>query len=296
MPKPKPDNRQEKPRKSVVMSVLVNVALVYLGLLALLYFSQNGLIYYPDQRAPFSPAAYGVPEVSLVQYETPDGLELIGWYAPPPVAGGPVVVFFHGNAAHIGVRADKARAFIDRKFGVFMPEYRGYGGNPGTPGEDALYTDARGALKWLEAQGIGKNQVVLYGESIGSGVAVHMAAEYPAAALLLEAPFSSLVDVGQSKFWWVPVGLLLKDRYDNQSKIAAFNGPVMVVHGGKDRVVPQKFGVKLYKAATEPKNFLDVPLAGHNDVFYPGVADAMIAFLDKQGISAPSPEQLSSEP
>lgn len=271
--------------KCAPMTAVGVVGIVVAGYVALvggMYTFQRGLLYVPGTSVP-SPAESGVPEMAPVTLETADGLRLMSWYGPAP-DGRKTIVYFHGNGGHIGYRGDKARPYLDAGYGMVLVSYRGYGGNPGSPTEDGLYADGRAAMAFLAAQGVDPDQTVLYGESLGTGVAVQIAMEQaragnPLAAVVLEAPFTSAVDAGAGHYPWAPVRWLMKDRFDSQSKIAGIRAPVLIVHGGRDRVVPLRLGEALYATAVAPKESLWIPEAGHNDLYDFGASDKVLAFL-----------------
>lgn len=254
----------------------------YLALVGSMYTFQRSILYFPSTAIP-SPAASGVPEMTPVTLETADRLQLMSWYRPA-AEDRKTIVYFHGNAGHIGYRGVKARPYLDAGYGMLLVSYRGYGGNPGSPSEAGLYDDGRAALAFLAAQGVEPGDTVIYGESLGTGVAVQIAFEQaraskPVAAVILEAPFTSTVDVGASHYPWAPVRWLMKDQFDSRSKIAGIQAPVLIVHGGTDRVVPIRFGEALYAAAVSPKDSLWIPDAGHNDLDAFGASDKVLAFL-----------------
>ena len=197
----------------------------YAFVLAALYLGQRHLIYRPDPSRPQlgALAGIGVTEATL---QTADGLSLLAWYLPPP-AGAPVIVYFHGNGGHVGYRIPRVQQFGAAGFGVLMPEYRGYGGNPGSPSEQGFYADAAAALEFLDKQGIAGDRRVLYGESLGTGVAVHLAAQREIAGLILEAPFTSIADVAQDRFPFVPARFLVSDRFDSLAVIGKVKAPIL---------------------------------------------------------------------
>jgi uncharacterized protein len=255
---------------------------LYVLFVLALYLLQRSMLYFPDRTVPRLADA-GVPEMSAVKLETADGLSLLSWYAPAR-EGQPTLVYFHGNAGHIGHRGSKARPYLDAGFGVLLVEYRGYGGNPGSPAEKGLYADGRAALDFLTVQGVGRGRTVLYGESLGTGVAVHLAREAgeadPVAGVVLEAPFSSLADVAAHHYWYTPARWLIKDRYDSTAKIAAVKAPVFIFQGTADNIIPNRFGRTLFEAAVQPKNSLWIPGAGHNDLYDFRAARAVMEFLN----------------
>jgi len=264
------------------MWVVAGVA-AYGAVLGTLFAFQRNLLYFPAADVG-APADHDVPEMAVVRYVTADGLTLTGWYRPA-ADGRPTLVYFHGNGGHFGERAFKVRPFLDAGYGVLLAEYRGYGGNPGRPSERGLYADARAALGWLAGQGVPAGRVVLYGESLGSGVAVQMATEHPVAGLVLEAAFVSITAIGARRYPFVPVHLLLRDRFDNLAKIGRVRAPVLVVHGERDETVPARHGRRL-AAAAERSEAHYVPAGGHADLYDFGVSDRILGFLDGLGRAA----------
>lgn len=267
-----------------MVKTLATLAFSYAGLVLGVFLMQRGLMYHPDRSLPSRQEA-GVPDMAEVTLATADGLALRAWYKGAGTRG-LTVLLLHGNGGNIGHRGYKARAFIDQGFGVLLAGYRGYGGNPGSPSEEGLYADARAALAFLEGQGVEPGQVLLYGESLGSGVATHLAAEMadtgrPAAALVLEAPFSSMGEVAQHHYFYLPARWLVRDRYASADKVARVGAPVLVLHGTEDGVVPPVFGDRLLAAAREPKAKVTLAGRGHNDLFGPESLAGVLAFLER---------------
>lgn len=256
---------------------LVAGAGAYAAASGALYAFQRRLVFNPI-GAPGEPAAAGVSDMSWVTFPSTDGLTLRAWFKPP-ASDRPTIVYFHGNTGHFGERAFKARHFLDHGYGFLLTSYRGFSGNPGRPAEAQVYDDGRAALAFLRAQGIAPGRTVIYGESLGTGIAVEMAREHDAGALVLEAPFTSLVDVAAHHYWWTPARALLRDRFASIEKIGAIDMPLLIVHGERDRTVPVKFGKRLYAAAAEPKELRLLPGARHVDVFDFGAGEAIHAFL-----------------
>ena len=248
---------------------------------------QRSLTYYPDRTRP-TPADSGVPELAPVALETADGLSLLAWYAPPREADAPSLIYFHGNAGHIGMRGFKVRAYLNAGLGVLLTTWRGYSGNSGTPTEDGLYADGRAARAFLRAQGAGDERQILYGESLGTGVAVHLAREATPAAVVLEAPFSSVVDIASGRFPLLPVGPLVVDRFDSAAKIGRVAAPVLIVHGERDRTIPVRLARKLHKRAREPKEAVFIPDADHADLPEFGLPTYVLEFLARHGVLPPA--------
>lgn len=242
------------------------------------FAGQRHLMYFPDSHRP-TPSGSGVPEMDEVALETDDGLTLLAWHRPPMDARLPTLIYFHGNAGHIGMRADKVLPFLDAGFGVLLTTWRGFSGNPGKPNEDGLYHDGRAARDYLLAAGAAPHEIVLYGESLGTGIAVQLATEQAPAALVLEAPYNCIADVAQARIPLLPVKQLVLDRFDSQAKIANVAAPLLVVHGGRDGTIPIRFGEKLFAAATEPKKMQIYPEAGHNDLYAHGMGRLTVDFL-----------------
>src|SRR5690606_32358897 len=200
-----PVNGSEPMSQKLLKRVSAAIVACYAVGVALLWAFQRDLMYYPDQMPPVSPSHYamldGVREVVL---ETADGLELTAWYAAAP-AGRPTVVVLPGNGGSLRNSRYRLKHFKDAQMGVLLVAYRGYSGNPGTPSEEGLYADARAALDWVSAHGVDGASTVVYGASLGSGVATKMAAERELGAVVLEAPYTSTVDVAALRFPVVPV-------------------------------------------------------------------------------------------
>ena len=256
----------------------------YALFVAAMYMLQRSVMYFPARTLP-TPAQAGVPDMDVVTLSTDDGLELKAWFRPPEGSGEttrPTVVYFHGNGGGIAIRGARARPYLDRGFGMLLVEYRGYSENPGSPNEEGLYADGRAALAFVQSEGLSLDRIVLLGESLGSGVAVQLATEFDIGALVLEAPFTSTVDVAAGAYWFLPVRWLLKDRFDSISKIGRVRAPVLMVHGERDRIVPTRLGRRLFAAANDPKEAVYLPQAGHNDLPAHGGTQAVIDFLGRQ--------------
>lgn len=266
----------------LVARLIFQLFILYAVMVLLVYLNQRNMQYFPTRQHPGSPKENNVPEMKEVFLETEDGLKLLAWFAPPKSKNGKIVVYYHGNAGHIGYRAGKARYFIENGYGILLVEYRGFAKNPGKPSEEGFYKDGRAALKWLEGQDYTPAQFVLYGESIGSGVAVQMAREVQPRYLILEAPFTSAADVAKDKYFFLPVDMLMKDRYDSIDKIPEITSSLLVVHGDEDAVVDQKLGKKLYDKANHPKEFISINGGHHADLYEHHAGHVIIDWLNKQ--------------
>ncbi|MGE2689413.1 alpha/beta hydrolase [Mycolicibacterium pulveris] len=270
-------------RRAVI--VVAIVTLVAAGLLGLIWSQQRRLIYFPSP-GPVPSATTVLPNGRDVVIETDDGIALGAWYFPV-VGHGPAVLVFNGNGGDRSARWPLAAALNRMGLSVLLFDYRGYGGNPGKPTEDGLASDARAAQQWLAAQP-GVEQIVYFGESLGAAVAVGLAVQRPPAALILRSPFTSLADVAATHYPWLPVRRLLIDRFPSIERIAAVRAPLLVIAGDRDDIVPEQLSRRLYEAANEPKRYVVVPGAGHNDqVLLDGAVmlDAIGGFLSSAGVT-----------
>ncbi len=266
--------------KKLIIKMIYFVVLGYIGVVALLYVKQRSIMYFPQKNVPV-PAEHGLEVMDVVHSVTSDGIDIAAWYYKAADPAKPTIILFHGNAGNIGIRDFKARMFIDAGYGIMLAGYRGYGGNTGKPTENGLYEDARAQMRWLVSHGVKPQNIVIYGESLGSGVATKMATEFPQArAVILETPYTSTVEVGQWRFPVVPVYLLMKDRFESIERIDEIRSPVLVLHGTKDRIVPFRYGLKLYEAANQPKHMEVFEGGGHNDLYKHGADQAILSFLE----------------
>jgi hypothetical protein len=251
---------------------------LYFAFIVILAVQQRRFVFVPDTRRP-DVATTGVPSAHAVTVRTGDGLDLLAWLAPPDDDAQPVVLYLHGNAGNIGDRTVRLATLNRFGWGVMLLEYRGYGGNPGAPTEIGLFADARAGYEALRAIGIAGRRIVLWGESLGSGIAVQLATQVEVGAVLLESPYTSIAAIGQKQFPLVPVYWLLRDHFDLIGRIGVVRVPVLVMTGGRDRVVPPAMGQAVFTAANKPKVFWLAPDAGHNDLVQAGAFDAVRAFV-----------------
>jgi fermentation-respiration switch protein FrsA (DUF1100 family) len=267
-----------------VSAVFVFVAVVA-AFLALLWVGQRRLIYLPTTAAP-SIADAGLTGAESVAFSTSDGLRLNAWFvgAPGPTPRITVLVF-NGNAGHRGYRAPLGAALRRHGLQVLLTDYRGYGGNPGSPTEEGLAADARAARAYLLSRSdVDRTRIVYFGESLGAAVALRLAVEHPPLALILRSPFDSLADVGRYHYPLLPVRLLLSDRFASIDRAHELRSPVLVIAGDRDRVVPIEFSRRLYEAIVTPKTFIQLPDADHNDeelLVGDEMIQAMLVFLER---------------
>jgi fermentation-respiration switch protein FrsA (DUF1100 family) len=257
----------------------VGVAVAFGGLVALMYAAQRSLMYFPE-RLRTSPAAAGLPEAKELVLETADGEKVIVWHLPPR-GDKPVVLYFHGNGGALRYRVDRFRALTADGMGLLALSYRGYGGSTGSPSEVGLIADAEAAYAFAAAR-YPAERIAVWGESLGSGVAVALASAHKIGRLVLEAPFSSAADVGAQVYWFLPVRLLMKDPFRSDMRIGKVTVPLLILHGARDNVVPIALGERLFALANEPKRFVRFADGGHEDLDAHGAQDAARAFLSGQ--------------
>jgi uncharacterized protein len=255
----------EGPLAALKWIVAVGAAGVVLILLAF-WMTQRRLIYFPSAGVE-DPATVGLPHAERVAFATRDGLQLNGWFVPATASPtGDVVVVFNGNAGNRSHRADLARAFGGRGLTTFLFDYRGYGENPGAPTEEGLARDAEATRAYLESRrDVDSRRIVYFGESLGAAVAVHLAVSRPPRALVLRSPFTSLADTARHHYPYLPVGLLLKDRFASHQAIGQIRCPVVVITAAYDSIVPADQSRRLYEAANQPKRLVVIEGADHND-------------------------------
>lgn len=258
-------------------SLLLIVVVGYCALVAVMYFAQRALMYFPDTaRRP--PASAGLPQAEEITLTTSDGERVIAWHVPPR-GDKPVVLYFQGNGGGLDLRAHRFRRLADDGTGLVALNYRGYGGSSGRPSEAGLIADAVAAYDFAAAR-YPVERIVLWGESLGAGVAVALAAERPVARVLLESPFTSAADVATAAYPIIPVRWLMKDQFRSDQRIAKVRVPVFILHGERDRIVPISHGERLYGLINSPKRFVRLPRAEHNDHDEHGGLEAVTPFID----------------
>lgn len=267
--------------RRTAIRITVAAALVWHAALGLLYLFQRQLVFRPDPER-LAPAAVGLAGFAEETLATPDGARLIAWWVPPR-PGRLTVLYFHGNGGNVSYRAGRFGLLRDAGFGVLALSWRGYGGSTGSPSETALVADGRLAYRHLLAKGIPAERIVIFGESLGSGVAVQVAADARVAGLILDSPFTSVADVAARRFPFLPVHGLVLDRFDSLARIADIGTSLLIVHGDRDRVVPYDLGVRLHAAAREPKRFVTLPGAGHTAPLAAGAWRHVREFLEATG-------------
>lgn len=267
-----------------LVTVLLLLALVYVAVVGYLYVFQRSFVFHPGGLLA-SPAELSLAGIEAVTIAMPDGVDITAWHAPAD-PGMPTVLYFHGNAGNISFRAENYRKIIASGFGLLAPSYRGFPGSGGRPGEAELVGDALVLFDWLSERA---DPIVLHGESLGSGIAVAVAAQRQAAALVLESPYTAAVDIAAEVYPWVPVGWLMKDQFRSRDLIGQVEEPLLIIHGAEDSVVPARHGQRLHQLASEPKRLVIVAGAGHADLWQNGLWQTVMTFLrEMQVLSRPA--------
>lgn len=235
-------------------------------------------IYIPD-RTRHAPEALGLLDVQEITLTAPDDVELIAWYAPAD-AGKPTFLYSIGNAGCIGTRVEKIKRIQASGYGVLMLNYRGYGGSDGRPSEKKNVADAVMAYDWLRKRGIPGNEIVAYGESLGTGVATQLALQRSLKALVLEAPFTSIVEVGRQAWGFLPLQQIMVDQYRTIDHIGQVRVPLYVVHGARDNLIPVQHARQICAAANGPKTLVILPRGDHNNLYEHGAFERVRKLIE----------------
>ena len=193
--------------------------------------------------------------VEKVKILTKDNIELLSWYHNKNIKKYKTILFLHGNAGSLKNRIHKINHFKDMDVNFLLLSWRGFNGNSGKPTEEGLYEDATSAINWLKSKGIKESNIIIYGESLGTGIATEIAQNKNFSGIILESPFTSMIDAGKDKYPYLPVRLMLKDKYESNKKIKNINIPILIMHGKIDKIIPFYMGKKMYELANNPKYF-----------------------------------------
>lgn len=261
------------------MNFVVGVLAGYFLLVSGLFLMQRSLLYHPDDAKP-EPAQFGLDKMEVVSIPTDDGLYLYAWWQAPSQVNGPVIIYFHGNAGNLGYRAEKLQEYLEAGIGILLTTWRYNAGSGGKPSEVSLIADGRAALAFVRRKGVDDKKMVLYGESLGSGIAVALAAKNSVGAVVLEAPYTSIADVAQHHYWYVPAKWLIHDKFDSRARIDRVLSPVMIIHGEQDHIIPPQFGQSLYEAVPGPKEIHRIVGGGHGDLYSHGIARLICQFIE----------------
>ncbi len=262
---------------TVLKWLVVLAAGGYLGGLAVLFLAQRAVIFPIPQTVRTTPEASGFREAEEHILTTADGEKVIVWHVPAK-PGHAVVIYFPGNGDFLAGLVSHFRRITAEGTGLVALSYRGYAGSSGRPSEQGLLQDGAAAYAFTAAR-YGADRIVLWGFSLGSGVAVALAADRPVGKLILEAPFTSITEVAGSLFWIVPVRWLIRDQFRSDQRIARVRAPLLIMHGARDTTIPIRFGERLFALAREPKQFVRFPEGGHNDLDNSGAIDVARRFI-----------------
>jgi hypothetical protein len=264
---------------STLLKFTLSAVVIYATIVLVAWLAQRRLMYFPNP-SHITPSQAGLTDFDEIRMRAPDGAGLTVWSSKAR-AGQPTLLYFHGNGGGLVNRAGRFARYQAAGLGVFAMSYRGYSGSTGTPSEAANLSDAVLAYDTLRAQGIAANDIFLYGESLGSGIAVATAVRKQVAGVILDAPYTSVVEVAARQYPVLPVRTLLTDRYESDKLISEVKAPVLVLHGTKDRVIPVEMGRKLFELAHEPKKLVIFPEGGHVDLDDHGAVQAVVRWVER---------------
>ena len=276
---------KDKLLRWVVRLAAVGLAAYVLALLMLVLF-QRRLMYFPGPN-PGPAVAFGLPHAQTLDLQTSDGERIVAWYQPATAAK-PLFLYFHGNGGTLAACATILRRLAEDGSGFFAIDYRGFGGSTGSPTEPGLLLDGEAAYRKVRDLGYGADRVIAVGESIGTGVAIALAADNPVRAVVLDSAFSSAADVAAAEYWVFPVRWLMLDQYKSRARIRRITAPKLFLHGANDTIVPIALDRKLFDAALPPKTFVELPGRNHAVLFDPSVPDRIRAWIAALPPSPPS--------
>jgi len=240
------------------------LVLFYILLIIIVFFFQRNLLYHPTVDNYLKDNLVTEPTaIEKVKITTEDKIDLIGWFYNKDIEKFKTILFFHGNAGSLQNRTYKLNHFKDLNVNFLIIAWRGFNGNKGKPNEMGLYEDGKSAVRWLNTKGIQDKNIILYGESLGTAIAIEIAQNNKYAGIILESPFTSMVHMGKKYYPFFPVSFLLKDRYESYKKINKISVPVLVMHGKVDKIVPYAMGKKIYELAEQPKFFYSQEYGDH---------------------------------
>jgi hypothetical protein len=266
--------------RKFLFSLVAVVAVFYVVAASYMYLNQRGFVFVPSGELA-TPQEKGLENVAVETVQMADGTSVTVWTAEATQAGAPTVLYFHGNSGNVSTRWKRFEEILDSGFGLYAPSHRGYAGSEGSPSEAAIISDALEHFDTLAATGA---PVIVHGESLGTGIATAVAAQRPDAGLLvLEAPYTALVDMAYEQYPWLPVSFLMKDQMPTRERIGDVDAPVLIIHGTADRVIPVEHGRRLFERAPDPKELLVVEGVGHSDLWKNGLWQAVLKKWEETG-------------
>ena len=258
---------------------LSSLIIAYIVLIIFIYFYQRNLLYHPSENNYQNDKIQFKYDEIFIKVD--EEIQLKSWIIKKDFKKLKTLVIFHGNAGHLSNRIYKLNELYKLDINILLISWRGFSGNKGSPTENNLYSDAKASINWLNEQGVNNGQIILYGESLGSGVAVELGKENNFNSIILESPFTSIENSAKIYYPYLPVRLLLKDRYDSISKIKTIKSPIMIMHGEKDDVVPFSMGKKLFEKANSPKHSYFTSSDDHMMEFNSKLLGEVKNFLEK---------------
>ena len=238
-------------RRNFLLEFIIGILSIYVLVLFLLFIFQRNLMYHPKENNYSGDILEA--EIQKVKIKTSDNINLLGWFHKKNLKQFKTIIYFHGNAGKLENRIHKLNHFKNMNVNFLIISWRGFSGNDGKPSEDGLYDDGNSAIEWLKNIGLAEEDIIIYGESLGTGIAVEIAQNKNFAGLILETPFTSMTEAAKNFYPYIPVNLLLKDKYKNNQKIKNINIPVLIMHGKADQIVPFWMGKKIFELANQPK-------------------------------------------
>jgi uncharacterized protein len=264
--------------------IALMVPVLYAALLGAVTWWQRSLLYFPGTEKK-SPAEAGFAKAQELKIKTADGETLVAWYVPT-APGKPLLLYFHGNAKSLVERVPRFDLMTAGGNGLLAVSYRGYFGSTGAPTEAGLHEDGEATYREALSLGYDPARIVVVGESLGTGVAVALAAKKPVAALILDSPYTSIVDVAAARYWMIPVQTMMWDRFASDGKIGQVHVPLLIAHGTNDGIVPIRFGRRLFSLANEPKKFIEVKDGPHLVLGLPNVMPDVLKWIEANVSSA----------
>ena len=238
-------------RRNFLLEIIIGILVIYASVLIVLFIFQRNLMYHPNENNYFGDKLE--VEIEKVNITTSDNINLLGWFHNKDLKKFKTIVYFHGNAGKLDNRIYKLNYFKNMDVNFLIIAWRGFSGNKGKPSEHGLYEDGKSTIEWLKNLGVTEKDIIIYGESLGTGIATEIAQNNKFAGLILETPFTSMIEAAKNFYPYIPVGLLLKDKYRNDKKIKNINIPLLVMHGEADQIVPYWMGKTIYEIANQPK-------------------------------------------
>jgi fermentation-respiration switch protein FrsA (DUF1100 family) len=228
-----------------------SIIIVYFAIILFVYFYQRSLLYHPSENNYLNDKiSFNYKEIFI---ETDKNIKLKSWFIEKDLENSKTILLFHGNAGNLFNRVYKLNELNKLDLNILIISWRGFSGNEGRPTEKNLYHDAKEAVKWLNNRGVNNKNIILYGESLGTGVATELGKRNIFGGIILESPFTSIAKAAKIYYPYLPINLLLKDRYDSIKKIQSITTPILIMHGKKDNIIPQNMGLELFEKANEPK-------------------------------------------